>query len=114
MAESIADAVARVRAAISPGNQLDLDTTKVPMSLRSLCVRIAIRALKDRIQLPLTEDERTQRADDIGYLNRIADQKVRFEMPDNPDGAAEMQVRGAEEAGRPDRRLATRRRTRGL
>jgi len=114
VAECIGDAIARVRAAISPGNQLDENTTLVPRSLRGLCVRIAIRALKDRIQLALTEDERGQRAEDISYLNRIADQKVRFEEPDTPAGAAEMQVRGAENAGRPDRREATRRRMRGL
>lgn len=96
VAESIADAVSRVRGAISQGNRMDVDTSKVPRSVRGLCVRIAIRALKDRIQLPLTEDERGQRAEDISYLNRIADQKVRFEEPDTPKGSSEMQSRGAQ------------------
>ena len=114
IAESLADAVARVRAAISTGNQLDADALAIPRSLRGLCVRMVIRALKDRIQLPLTEDERAQRTEDGSYLNRIADQKMRFEEPDNPAGSAEMQRRGGETAGKPDPRLATRRRMKGL
>ena len=43
---------------------------------------MVLRALKDRIQLPLTDDERAQRTEDGTYLNSIADQKVRFEEPD--------------------------------
>jgi hypothetical protein len=76
---------------MSVANVLDADPTKVPNSLKGLAVRMIIRGLKARIELPLTDDERAEQKEDASYLNRIGDLKLRFETPDNPAGAAEMQ-----------------------
>lgn len=91
VAESIADAVSRVRAACSTGNQLDADPTKVPNSLKGLAIRIALFALMERINYPLGEDQRATRANDNSYLLRINDDRLRFELADTPAGDAEMQ-----------------------
>lgn len=109
VAESIADAVSRVRAACSTGNQLDTDTTKVPNSLKGLAIRIALFALMERINYPLSEDQRDTRRNDNSYLLRINDDQLKFELPDNPAGNAEMQ-RGTdmETVTKTDRRNYTR------
>jgi hypothetical protein len=91
VAESIADAVSRVRAACSTGNQLDADPTKVPNSVKGLTIRIALFALLERINYPLTEDQRDTRRNDNSSLLRINDDKLRFELPDTAAGNAEMQ-----------------------
>jgi len=92
VAESIADAVSRVRAACSTGNQLDADTTTVPNSLKGLSIRIALFALMERINYPLSEDQRDTRRNDNSYLLRINDDQLKFELPDTPAGNAEMQT----------------------
>jgi len=89
--EALMDAVSRVRGAISVGNQLDRDTFKIPRSLKALAVRIALFALMERIQFALTDDQRDTKRNDQSYLNRIIDEKIRFEQPDTPAGSAEMQ-----------------------
>jgi hypothetical protein len=91
VAESIADAVSRVRAACSAGNQMDADPTTVPNSVKGLTIRIALFALMDRIGFPLGEDQRDTRRTDNSYLLRISADKLRFEIPDHADGNAEMQ-----------------------
>jgi hypothetical protein len=85
------EVVSRIRAMMSVGNVLDADPTKVPNSLKGLAVRMIIRALKIRVMIDLTRDEETQQKEDASYLNRIGDLKLRFDKPDNPAGAAEMQ-----------------------
>jgi hypothetical protein len=92
VATAIAGAVARVRGAIQTGNQLDIDPARVPNSLRELTLRTAIFALVERIQIPLNVDQRETKKNDCSYLNRITDQKLRFERPDNAGGSAEMQL----------------------
>ena len=92
VATAIAGAISRVRGAIQTGNQLDIDVTRIPNSLRELTVRIAIFALTERIGMELNQDQRDTKKNDYSYLNRITDQKLRFELPDNPGGSAEMQV----------------------
>jgi len=91
VAESIADAVSRVRGACSTGNQLDTDATKVPNSLKGLTIRLALFALMERIGFPLSEDQRDTRRNDNSQLLRINDDHLRFELPDVPAGNAEMQ-----------------------
>jgi hypothetical protein len=115
VAESIADAVSRVRAACSTGNQLDADTTKVPNSVKGLAIRIALFALMERIGYPLSQDQRDSRSNDNGYLIRISRDQLKFELPDVPAGNAEMQ-RGTdmETVTRTDRRQYTRRGMEGL
>lgn len=92
VAEAISDAVAMVRGAIATGNVLDQDATKVPNSLRSLACRIAAFALMERLQLELTPDQRMTRESDQARLDRITDQKLRFENADAPAGSGEMQT----------------------
>ena len=94
LTEIIADTVATLRAACSTGNQLDIDTTKIPNSLKGLALRMIIRALKDYLQVPLTQDERDKATEDSSYRNRISDQKMRFEIPDQA-AAGEMQSAGS-------------------
>jgi hypothetical protein len=81
----IANAVARVRRAVSAANVLDIDTTKVPMSLKGLVVRMVLFALMERIGLPLTEDQRDSRKFDQSDLNRLTDRKIIVEAPDDPE-----------------------------
>ena len=90
-AEAIADAVADVRDAISPGNSLDLDATKVPNSLKRLTTRRAFFALAAVIQYELNKDLAELKNMDERRLNKITDQQRRVEEPDNPDGQAEIQ-----------------------
>jgi hypothetical protein len=113
--ESIADAVSRVRAACSAGNQLDADSTTVPNSLKGLTIRIALFALMERINYPLGEDQRDTRRNDNSYLLRISDDRLRFEIPDTAGGNAEMQPGSAVDiVTRTDRREYTRRGMEGL
>jgi hypothetical protein len=91
VAEAIADAVSRVRAACSTGNAMDSNPAKVPNSLKGLTIRIALFGLMERIGYPLTEDQRDTRRNDNSYLLRINDDKLRFENPDTAGGDAEMQ-----------------------
>ena len=113
--ESIADAVSRVRAACSAGNQLDADTTTVPNSLKGLTIRIALFALMERIAYPLSDDQRETRRNDNSYLLRISNDRLRFEIPDNAAGNAEMQPgTDVDIVTRTERRDYTRRGMEGL
>ena len=93
--EIIADTVSTLRALCSVGNQLDADTTKIPNSLKGLALRMINRALKDYIQMPLTDSEKESHTSDESYRKRIVDQKIRFETPDNASGSNEMQSAGS-------------------
>jgi hypothetical protein len=115
VAESIADAVSRVRAACSTGNQLDADTTKVPNSVKGLAIRIALFALMERINYPLSEDQRDTRRNDNSTLLRINDDRLKFERPDTAAGGAEMQPgTDMDTVTRTNRRQYTRRGMEGL
>jgi hypothetical protein len=92
--EAITDATARVRRAVSTGNVLDADPTKVPNSLKSVTVRLAIFILCERIGLILTQDQRDTKQADLSDLKRISDSRIRVETPDTPDANAEMQSVG--------------------
>ena len=90
--EAIADAVSAVRGAVSAGNQLDIDPTKVPESLKALTARIAFYSLMtDLLFMELTHSQSDSRKFDHSRLNRITDEKLRFEQPDVAGGSAEMQ-----------------------
>ena len=92
VAVSIADAVATVRAAVAKGNQLDVDPTKVPNSLVQLTARRAAFAVLSVVGIALSDDQRDDKRNDQSLLNRITDEKMRFEVPDNAaPGSAEMQ-----------------------
>jgi phage gp36-like protein len=82
----VANVVARIRAEIKgcAANQLDSDTTKIPADLKSLACRMIVREMQSRLQLPLNEDERQEKRDDLRYLERIANCDVPVVAPDNP------------------------------
>ena len=94
ISEAIENAVGRIRGAVSVGNLLDRDTTKIPKSLKGLALRMVVYALREFIEFDLTEDQRATKKDDSSYLIRISDDKIRFEEPDEPAGSAEMQPGG--------------------
>jgi hypothetical protein len=82
--EEIANAVSRVRRSVASGNPLDIDTAKIPGSLKGLTVRMALFALMERLRIPLSDDQRDTRKNDNSDLLRIADRKVLLEAPDDP------------------------------
>lgn len=92
--DAIAASVARVRLAVSAGNQLDVNPAKVPASLKHLTVRMAIFVLMERIGLDLSEDQRSTRREDNATLKMLAERKVRTEEPDEADVDAVPQNRG--------------------
>ena len=113
--EMIADAVSAVRGAVSTGNALDVDATKVPNSLKALTARIAFYSLMtDVLVMELTVDQRKSRDMDASRLNRITDEKLRFEVPDNSGGSAEMQQSGGTQIFNMQRRQTGRGRQSGL
>lgn len=86
----VATVVSRIRAAVSAGNQLDADATKIPNSLEGLALGMIVRKLKDYLEIEQTKFESDQAADDRSYLNRIVDARLKFETPDTAGGSAEM------------------------
>jgi len=112
--EMIADVTATIRAAMSVGNSLDADPTKIPNSLKGLAIRMITLRMKDYIEMEMSPLEKTQADADRSYMNRITDDKIRFEQADNPAGAAEMQESGGIEATHIPRRQTGGGRTSGL
>lgn len=84
--EAIANAVARVRRAVAPGNVLDADAAKVPCSLKGVAEKLAIYDLMERIGMDGSywKDGRKELLSD---LNRTADNKTKVELADEPEGA---------------------------
>jgi hypothetical protein len=82
----IADVVARVRAEVQgcKSNVVDADSTLLPAELKSLAVRMIVRQLTSRLQIALTDDERTEQRNDLDYLKRIAACEVPISVPLNP------------------------------
>ena len=111
--EAIADAVATVRTAVSTGNALDTDPTKVPNSLKGLAARRAAFALLARAQVNLSEDQRDERKNDQSRLNRISDDKIQVEKPDSA-GPTEVQPGPSVDVIGASRQQTARRRTEGL
>lgn len=68
-------------------NAVDANLSTIPKSLYPLAIRMAIRALKDRLEIALTDDERKQWSSDDTYLARIARCEVPIDLPDNPIAA---------------------------
>jgi hypothetical protein len=112
--EAIADAVSRVRRAVSTGNMMDLDPTKVPNSLRGVAVKLALYALMRRLRVPLSQDESKDEDNQISDLKRIQDDEVKIEEPDTPGGNAEMQHGNTVAGINVPRRETGRERCRGL
>lgn len=83
MQEAIDNAVARVQRAISTGNVLDADPAKIPGSLRGVAEKLAIYDLMERIGMP-DSYWMQPRKDILSDLNRIADNKTKVELADDP------------------------------
>lgn len=66
-------------------NVLDADTTKIPGDLLDLGCRLVLYGAKGRLEIPLTQDERDQKASDERTLERIADCKLAIAKTDNPE-----------------------------
>lgn len=94
--EVVSSVVARIRAEIQgcSRNQVDVDPTKIPASLKLLASRMIIAAAKNRLEMQLKDDERTQLRADERYLERIASCAVPIEAPDNPAATAVQQSGG--------------------
>lgn len=91
--EAISSSVARVRRAIT-GSELDVDTAKVPRSLKAVAVRMALFVLMERLRIPLSKDQTDTRAADNSDLLRISDKRIPVEKPDTGGGSAEMAPMG--------------------
>lgn len=91
--EAIANAVARVRRAVAPGNVLDADASKVPGSLKGVAEKLAIYDLMERIGMDGSywKDGRKELLSD---LNRIADNKTKVELADDPESTASIAATG--------------------
>ncbi|HEX4085916.1 MAG TPA: hypothetical protein VHY22_13465 [Chthoniobacteraceae bacterium] len=113
-AEAIANAVSRVRRAISTGNTMDADAAKVPNSLKNVAVKLAFFNLMGRLRLDLSPSEAEDKRDQISDLKRIQDDEVKVEEPDTPGGNAEMQHGNTVGVIRPVRQQTTREGLRGL
>jgi phage gp36-like protein len=89
----IQEVVSRIRAEIKGcyKNKLDEDQAKIPNSLKDLACRMVLRLLKNRLELPLTDDEKDDRRSDEKFLERIARCEVPITTPDNPTDSGEVQ-----------------------
>lgn len=77
-------------------NQVDSDTTKIPESQRDLAVDLIIARLKNAIEQPLTDDERTNVTERRRQLRDIAACDL---VVDQPDDAADPDVQGNQNTG---------------
>lgn len=113
--EMIATVVARIRAEVAgcSRNLVDSDTTKIPADLKRLACRMVVFEMMGRLQLPLNEDERDERRQDVRYLERISRCEVPVATPDSAAAPEVQQAGGFEQVGTTTRQ-ATRRTMRGL
>ncbi len=72
---------------MAPGNVLDAAAAKVPGSLKGVAEKLAIYDLMERIGMDASfwKDSRKELLSD---LNRIADNKTKVELADDPEGTA--------------------------
>lgn len=80
---SVRDEIRR-KIASWPGNRLDDDVTKLPDSLKDLWSDLVIFKLKGRLEIELTEDERSERRNHWQTLRDIVAGKEKVEQPDTP------------------------------
>lgn len=65
-------------------NQVDEDTTTIPESQRDLAVDLVLARLKNVLEIPLTEDERTNVTERRRQLRDIAKCELVVDQPDTP------------------------------
>lgn len=79
--QTVVDEIRR-KIASCPRNTLDADTTTIPKGLKQMAVELILAALKNALEIALTDDERTSVATHRANLNRIAECKDTIEQPD--------------------------------
>lgn len=113
--EAIDNATARIQRAISTGNVLDVDPTKIPGSWKGDAVRLALYALQERIGMLTPTQRKDAESGIVSELNRTSDEKKKVEDPDTPAGTPTFQPTGMKaQAIGVERRMTGRRRTSGL
>lgn len=91
--QSVIDNIRR-KIASCASNRLDEDVTTIPASLKDLAVDLITADLKGRLEISLTEDERSAIASHKSDLNRIAACTDVVEEPDTPIDAEVQAVSG--------------------
>mgnify|MGYP001627323927 CR=1 FL=1 len=91
---TVADVIVRIRnkVATCATNKVDANTDTIPASLKALACRLVIVEAKSRLEIDLTEDERTQWRIDEGELNRVAGCELVVDQPAEPAAPAVQQV----------------------
>lgn len=92
----IASAVSDIRAAVRScaSNQLAADATKIPGDLVDLACRRITFALKNFVEIDLTQDERDDKRADERKLERIAACDLAVEATDDPEATPTVQSGG--------------------
>lgn len=83
--ELTASVITRIRAKVAScaTNFVSTNTATIPASLKDMACRMIVRAAKGRLELDLTEDERTQQGIDEKDLTAIARCELVVEMPED-------------------------------
>jgi len=112
----IARVVSRIRAEIKgcATNKLDSDPTTIPEDLSDLAARMIVRRLQGRLNISLSDDEKTEQKDDLRYLERIAACSVPIAAPDNVQVVEEVQSLSGTPKIYRKRRFFTRRQGEGI
>lgn len=93
----ITETIARIRMEIAAGGVtiLSVDESAIPPSLKSLGVRMVLRAAQMRLNasgaMPLSDDERKEWDKDERFLERIAKGEITVEMPADPQSSPTVQ-----------------------
>ena len=74
----------RIEIASCRSNVLDIDPAKIPAELKPLCCRMAVREMQSRLQIPLNEDEKEEKNNDLKFLERIQKCDIVISKSDNP------------------------------
>jgi len=81
-----ATVITRIRNKVSTcaTNKVETDTTTIPASLKALACRMIIREAKGRLEIDLTEDERTQQGIDEKELTAVSRCELVVDQADVP------------------------------
>jgi hypothetical protein len=81
LTQAVVDRIRR-KIASNPKNQLDADTTTIPIGLKTMAVDLIYAEMKGRLEEPLTQDERDSISRDEADLKAIAKGDEVVEQPD--------------------------------
>ncbi len=85
--EIIADIVATIRnkVAACATNQVDADETTIPKELKPQAVRLILWAMKNALEIEVTEAEKIDHANDLKDLNAVAACQLPVSQPDDAE-----------------------------